>query len=130
MNRKRVLRVMQLEKPICVRKKRFILKTTDSNHAYQCYPNSLEKHVPQGLDEVWYADLTYIRVKTDFVYLACVLDGFSRKVVGYAISSFVVQRTQGVTVHCWYSRQFKWRRAMHAVRDESQETCTWLDSSL
>ena len=88
-NRKRVLRVMQLEKLICVRKKRFTPKTTDSNHSYRCYPNLLEKHVPQGLDEVWHADLTYIRVKTDFVYLACVLDGFSRKIVGYAISSFM-----------------------------------------
>ena len=50
--RKRVLRVMQLEKLICVRKKRFTPKTTDSNHSYRCYPNLLEKHVPQGLDEV------------------------------------------------------------------------------
>ena len=47
-NRKRVLRVMQLEKLICVRKKRFTPKTTDSNHSYRCYPNLLEKHVPQG----------------------------------------------------------------------------------
>ena len=80
---------MQLEKLICVRKKRFVPKTTDSNHAYRCYPNLLEKLVPQGLDEVWHADLTYIKVKTGFVYLACVLDGFSRKIVGYAISSFM-----------------------------------------
>jgi putative transposase len=70
-------------------KKRFVPKTTDSNHAYRCYPNLLEKHKPQGLDEVWHADLTYIRVKESFVYLACVLDGFSRKIVGYAISIFM-----------------------------------------
>ena len=102
MNRKRVLRVMQLEKLICVRKKNFTPKTTDSNHAYRCSPNLLEKFKPQGLDEVWHADLTYIRVKESFVYLACVLlahktapgglfalDGFSRKIVGYAISSFM-----------------------------------------
>ena len=88
-NRKRVLRVMQLEKLICVRKKKFIPKTTDSNHAYRCYPNLLEKFKPQGLDEVWHADLTYIRVQQSFVYLACVLDGFSRKIVGYAISIFM-----------------------------------------
>jgi putative transposase len=88
-NRKRVLRIMQLEKLICKRKKRFVPKTTDSNHAYRCYPNLLEKHKPQGLDEVWHADLTYIRVKESFVYLACVLDGFSRKIVGYAISIFM-----------------------------------------
>ena len=80
---------MQLEKLICIRKKRFVPKTTDSNHAYRCYPTLLEKHKPQGLDEVWHADLTYIRTKTGFVYLACVLDGFSRKIVGYAISSFM-----------------------------------------
>ena len=88
-NRKRVLRIMQLEKLICKRKKRFVPKTTDSNHAYRCYPNLLEKFKPQGLDEVWHADLTYIRVKESFVYLACVLDGFSRKIVGYAISIFM-----------------------------------------
>ena len=88
-NRKRVLRIMQFEKLICKRKKRFVPKTTDSNHAYRCYPNLLEKHKPQGLNEVWHADLTYIRVKESFVYLACVLDGFSRKIVGYAISIFM-----------------------------------------
>ncbi len=80
-NRKRVLRIMQLEKLICKRKKRFVPKTTDSNHPYRCYPNLLEKFKPQGLDEVWHADLTYIRVKESFVY--------------------VVQRTQGVTHACW-----------------------------
>ena len=88
-NRKRVLRIMQLERLTCVVKKRFVPKTTDSNHAYRCYPNLLEKLEPKGLDEVWQADLTYIRVKSGFVYLACVLDGFSRKIVGYAISSFM-----------------------------------------
>lgn len=88
-NRKRVLRIMQLEKLTCVAKKRFVPKTTDSNHAYRCYPKLLEKFKPQGLDEVWQADLTYIRVKSGFVYLACILDGFSRKIVGYAISAFM-----------------------------------------
>ena len=88
-NRKRVLRIMQLEKLTCIAKKRFVPKTTDSNHAYRCYPNLLEKLRPQALDEVWQADLTYIRVKNGFVYLACVLDGFSRKIIGYAISAFM-----------------------------------------
>lgn len=88
-NHKRVLRIMQLEALTCRVKKRFIPKTTDSKHPYRCYPNLLEKFEPTGLDEVWHADLTYIRVKQNFVYLACVLDGCSRKIVGHAISGFM-----------------------------------------
>jgi putative transposase len=88
-NHKRVLRIMQLEALTCRVKKRFIPKTTDSKHPYRCYPNLLETFQPQDLDVVWHADLTYIRVKSSFVYLACVLDGYSRKIVGYAISSFM-----------------------------------------
>jgi putative transposase len=88
-NHKRVLRLMQLEALTCRVKKRFIPKTTDSKHPYRCYPNLLETFQPQDLDVVWHADLTYIRVKSSFVYLACVLDGYSRKIVGYAISSFM-----------------------------------------
>jgi putative transposase len=87
-NHKRVLRLMQLEALTCRVKKRFIPKTTDSKHPYRCYPNLLEKFEPQRLDEVWHADLTYIRVP-HFVYLACVLDGYSRRIVGHAISSFM-----------------------------------------
>lgn len=65
--------------------KKFV-KTTDSNHAHRVYPNLLPEMTIDGINQVWTADITYIRIANGFVYLAVVLDLFSRKVIGYAIS--------------------------------------------
>ena len=129
-NRKRVLRIMQLEKLICKRKKRFVPKTTDSNHAFRCYPNLLEKHKPQGLDEVWHADLTYIRVKESFVYVVQRTQGVTRACWTDSRGRLSVTRFQCSWIQCWCSRCYKWCRAMHAVRDEIQKASTWSDSPL
>lgn len=66
-------------------KKRFV-KTTDSNHPHPVYPNLLKDHAVTKLNEVWVADITYIRIVNGFVYLAVILDLFSRKVIGWSIS--------------------------------------------
>jgi transposase InsO family protein len=84
-NRKRVLSVMRRESLLCRNRKRWVT-TTDSEHGLKVYPNLLKGLDPTGRDQVWQADITYVRLPNGFCYLAAVLDGYSRKVVGYAIS--------------------------------------------
>lgn len=66
-------------------KKKFVV-TTDSNHEHEVHPNLIEEMTVDGPNQVWTADITYIRINTGFVYLAVILDLFSRKVVGWSIS--------------------------------------------
>jgi transposase InsO family protein len=66
--------------------KRAFVATTDSEHSHRVYPNLLPGRTVMGLDEVWTADLTYIRIGNGFVYLAVVLDLYSRRVIGWSIS--------------------------------------------
>lgn len=84
-NWKRIRRVMR-EYGLLAEVKRAYVATTDSNHDLPIYPNLLRGREVNGPNEVWVADITYIRISTCFVYLAVVLDLFSRKVVGWAIS--------------------------------------------
>ncbi len=85
-NRKKVLRIMRESSLLCVVKKHKWIKTTDSNHSYPRYPNLVKGLSINALNQVWVADITYIRILTSFVYLAVILDSFSRKVIGHAVS--------------------------------------------
>jgi transposase InsO family protein len=84
-NHKRVLRVMHEESLLCQLKRRFVV-TTDAAHGYRTYPNLLKGAVLDRLDQAWVADLTYIRLPTTFVYLACILDACSRRCIGWKLS--------------------------------------------
>lgn len=84
-NHKRVLRVMREESLLCHLERRFV-RTTDSTHALRIYPNLLADLAPARPDQAWVADITYIRLPTTFVYLACVLDAWSRRCVGWQVS--------------------------------------------
>jgi putative transposase len=84
-NHKRVLRIMREESWLCHRKRRFV-PTTDSEHPYPIYPNLVKDREVQAPNQVWVADLTYIRLARTFVYLACVLDAYSRKCLGWHLS--------------------------------------------
>jgi len=84
-NHKRVLRVMR-ESDLLVKSKRKWLCTTDSRHGFRIWPNLYRDARRTGINQVWVADLTYIRLLWEFVYLAVVLDAFSRRVVGWALS--------------------------------------------
>jgi transposase InsO family protein len=84
-NHKRVLRVMREQSLLCQLERRFV-HTTDSGHAWRTYPNLLGELVPARPDQAWVADITYIRLPTTFVYLACVLDAWSRRCVGWRLS--------------------------------------------
>jgi len=84
-NHKRVLRVMREESLLCQLKRHFV-HTTDSQHRYQVYPNLIKGMTIEAPDMVWVADLTYIRLPSTFVYLAAILDAYSRKCVGWKLS--------------------------------------------
>jgi len=87
-NHKRVSRLMRKANLHCRRKRRFVA-TTDSRHGYHVYPNLAENIVPERPDQLWRADITYVRLLQDFVYLAVILDAFSRRVVGWALSRHI-----------------------------------------
>lgn len=83
-NHKRVRRIMREDNLLCLRRRRFIA-TTDSNHRLPVYPNLASQMAPKGINQLWVADITYIRLETEFVYLAVILDAFSRRVIGWAL---------------------------------------------
>jgi putative transposase len=84
-NHKKVLRIMRESSLLCAVKHSY-KRTTNSQHPYPRYPNLLRDTIVTGINQVWVADITYIRIATSFVYLAVILDSYSRKVVGYALS--------------------------------------------
>jgi putative transposase len=84
-NHKKVHRIMR-EKDLLVKKTKRFVRTTDSNHPYPVYPNLTKDLRVTSLNQVWVADITYIRIAVGFVYLAVILDLCSRKAIGYAIS--------------------------------------------
>lgn len=83
-NHKKVLRLMRESDLLCQVKRRWT-RTTDSRHGFPVYPNLIKDKKVTGINEVWLADITYIRIRRGFVYLAAILDACSRKVIGYAI---------------------------------------------
>ena len=83
-NPKRVYRLMREDNLLCVRKRKFVV-TTDSNHGRKVYPNLARSMVLTGVDQLWRADITYIRLREEFVFLAVILDAFSRRVIGWAL---------------------------------------------
>jgi putative transposase len=83
-NHKCVLRLMRQDNLLCLRHKSFVV-TTDSRHNLPVYPNLARDLVASQVNRLWVADLTYIRLRAEFVYLAVVLDAFSRRVIGWAL---------------------------------------------
>jgi transposase InsO family protein len=69
---------------LCVRKRKFVV-TTDSNHGRKVYPNLARQMVLTDVDQLWRADITYIRLREEFVFLGVVLDAYSRRVIGWAL---------------------------------------------
>jgi len=83
-NHKRVLRMMRQDNLLCVRRRMFVV-TTDSRHSLPVYPNLAREMTPTAINQLWVADITYIRLRVEFVYLAVILDAFSRRVIGWAL---------------------------------------------
>ena len=84
-NHKRVLRLMRQDNLLCLRKRPFVAVTTNSRHDWRVVPNLARGLLPSGLDQLWVADITYVRLLEEFAYLAVVLDAFSRRVIGWAL---------------------------------------------
>lgn len=88
-NHKRVLRVMRQSDLLCSLERAFKIMTTNSDHDYPRYPNLAKEMQLTEINQLWVADITYIRIAKGFVYLAIVMDAFSRKIIGYAISEHI-----------------------------------------
>jgi len=83
-NPKRVYRLMREDNLLCVRKRKFVV-TTDSNHTRKVYPNLARDMILTAINQLWRADITYIRLRDEFVFLAVILDAYSRRVIGWAL---------------------------------------------
>ena len=104
-NHKRVARIMREDNLLGLQPKRFVV-TTNSNHKLEIYLNLAGRMKLTGINQLWVADITYIRLKAEFVYLAVILDGFSRKVVGWALDRTLAMRlTIGALEQAIESRQ-------------------------
>jgi putative transposase len=84
-NHKRVRRIMREDNLLCLRKRKFVVVTTDSKHNRPIYSNLAATLELTGIHQLWVADITYIRLEIEFVYLAVVLDAFSRRVIGWSL---------------------------------------------
>ena len=104
-NHKRVLRLMRQEALLCQLKRSWIA-TTNSHHSLQTYPNLLAGLAVERPNQAWVADITYIRLPTSFVYLACVLDAWSRRCIGWQLSRTIDTRlTLAALNHAFALRQ-------------------------
>jgi putative transposase len=90
-NPKRVYRILREDNLLCIRKRKFVV-TTDSNHGRKVHPNLARTMVLTGTDQLWVADITYIRLREEFVFLAVILDAFSRRVIGWALDRTLEER--------------------------------------
>jgi transposase InsO family protein len=90
-NHKRVLRILRTDNLLGVQPRRFVV-TTDSDHRFEVYLNLAGRMKLTGINQLWVADITYIRLRQEFVYLAVVLDAYSRKVLGWALDRTLAAR--------------------------------------
>jgi putative transposase len=103
-NPKRVYRILREDNLLCIRKRKFVV-TTDSNHGRRVYPNLARTMVLTGVDQLWVADITYIRLREEFVFLAVILDSFSRRVIGWALDRTLEDRLTLVALKMALSRR-------------------------
>jgi len=91
-NHKRVLRLMREDNLLALRRRPFVPLTTDRRHPWPVVPNLARDMQLNGLDQLWVADITYIRLQQEFAYLAVILDAFSRRVIGWAMADHLGAR--------------------------------------
>lgn len=87
-NHKRILALMRKERLVCRPRRRFV-RTTNSEHAFRIYPNVARAMSLSSPNQLWVADITYVRLRQSFVYVAVILDAFSRRVIGWALSEHI-----------------------------------------
>jgi putative transposase len=87
-NHKCVLRLLRQDNLLCMRRQAFV-RTTDSNHSLPVYPNLARRLALANINQLWVSDITYIRLRREFVYLAVILDAYSRRCIGWALSRHI-----------------------------------------
>jgi putative transposase len=118
-NHKRVLRLMRQDNLLCLRRKSFVV-TTDSRHNLPVYPNLAGGITPVSVNQLWWADITYIRLRTEFVYLAVVLDAYSRRVIGWALG----RRLEAGLAVSALTMALRQRRPAHGLVHHSDAACS------
>ena len=105
-NHKRVRRLMREDNLLCLRRRSFV-RTTDSRHGFTVYPNLAKEMVLTDINQLWVADITYIRLCSEFVYLAVILDAYSRRVIGWELgNSLAAELAVGALRKALKSRRF------------------------
>jgi putative transposase len=116
-NHKRVERLMREDNLLCLRRRRSFICTTDSRHGLTVYPNLAKDLKLTGINQLWVADITYIRLRAEFVYLAVILDAYSRRVIGWELSdSLAAELTLGALRKAIASRRFGLDLVHHSDR--------------
>ena len=115
-NHKKVLRLMRENSLLCSVKRKWV-ETTDSRHSFRRYPNLIKDKTAYQPNQIWASDITYIRIITGFVYLAVILDLYSRKVIGYAIS----RSLDGQLVIQALKSAIKWRKPLKGCIHHSDQ---------
>jgi transposase InsO family protein len=90
-NHKVVLRLLRDDNLLCLRRRAFV-STTDSQHHFPIYPNLAPDLVLTDINQLWVADITYIRLRQEFIYLAALLDAYSRRCIGWALARYLDAR--------------------------------------
>ena len=95
------------------RQRRRFIATTDSDHNYPIFPNLAKNIELDGPNQLWVADITYVAIATGFVYLAAILDAWSRRVVGYAIGSWIDARLAVAALKAAIARAARHQGCVH-----------------
>jgi len=112
-NHKRVLRLMREDNLLCLRRTKYVF-TTDSRHDLPIYPNLARRVALTALNQLWVADITYIRLRNEFIYLAVVLDAYSRRVIGWELGrSLQVELAIGALQMALTGRNWKAGELIH-----------------
>jgi putative transposase len=123
----RVRRLMRQDNLLCVRKRKFVV-TTDSNHSRKIYPNLASQMELTGINQLWVADLTYIRLQSEFVYLAVVIDAYSRRVIGWALEQTMEDDLPLAALRmAWERRQPASGLVHHSDRGSQYASCDYTD---
>jgi putative transposase len=117
-NAKRVYRLLREDNLLCVRQRKFVV-TTDSNHGWKVYPNLARDMVLTDVDQLWRADITYIRLREEFVSLAVILDAFSRRVIGWALDRHMEDELTLRSCEWLFGGRSFWRRWSRWYRGRS-----------
>lgn len=121
-NHKRILAIMRSDNLLAVRYRKFIL-TTDSQHDCQVYVNLAVRMTVTGINQLWVADITYIRLRVEFVYLAVVIDRFSRKAIGWALDRTLAARVAVTALKLAIDRRQPPRGVVHHSDQGIQYSC-------